>query len=159
MHAVIMYKKRVLVGAINMTLILLLLLFMSECLSSTSLDVDAASRNDTISRIKDITGFSSRHWPPRRMLGSRRYASNATAYHIDDKHNKNLIDGSSASSSNMTTFSSVSERNHIPEEDRFQADQDCSPSSKDCIHNSTTIDPRYGVEKRLVPTGPNPLHN
>ncbi|WOK99660.1 hypothetical protein Cni_G08372 [Canna indica] len=21
------------------------------------------------------------------------------------------------------------------------------------------IDPRYGVEKRLVPTGPNPLHN
>ena len=30
-------------------------------------------------------------------------------------------------------------------------------------HNSSSsvnnIDPRYGVEKRLVPTGPNPLHN
>uniref|UniRef100_A0A803QQX5 Uncharacterized protein n=1 Tax=Cannabis sativa TaxID=3483 RepID=A0A803QQX5_CANSA len=24
---------------------------------------------------------------------------------------------------------------------------------------SSTIDPRYGVEKRLVPSGPNPLHN
>ncbi|KAL4184319.1 hypothetical protein AMTRI_Chr10g225010 [Amborella trichopoda] len=24
---------------------------------------------------------------------------------------------------------------------------------------SEEIDPRYGVEKRLVPTGPNPLHN
>ncbi|KAK9675992.1 hypothetical protein RND81_11G046400 [Saponaria officinalis] len=24
---------------------------------------------------------------------------------------------------------------------------------------STGIDPRYGVEKRLVPSGPNPLHN
>ncbi|KDP20081.1 hypothetical protein JCGZ_05850 [Jatropha curcas] len=23
----------------------------------------------------------------------------------------------------------------------------------------TEIDPRYGVEKRLVPTGPNPLHH
>ncbi|ESW27144.1 hypothetical protein PHAVU_003G177600 [Phaseolus vulgaris] len=25
--------------------------------------------------------------------------------------------------------------------------------------NQTEIDPRYGVEKRLVPTGPNPLHH
>lgn len=26
-------------------------------------------------------------------------------------------------------------------------------------HGSAEIDPRYGVEKRLVPTGPNPLHH
>ncbi|KAJ0683318.1 hypothetical protein HanPI659440_Chr16g0657011 [Helianthus annuus] len=25
--------------------------------------------------------------------------------------------------------------------------------------SGSRIDPRYGVEKRLVPTGPNPLHN
>ncbi|KAL5100123.1 hypothetical protein RYX36_004450, partial [Vicia faba] len=25
--------------------------------------------------------------------------------------------------------------------------------------NDYEIDPRFGVEKRLVPTGPNPLHN
>ncbi|KAJ9187316.1 hypothetical protein P3X46_002785 [Hevea brasiliensis] len=25
--------------------------------------------------------------------------------------------------------------------------------------NGTEIDPRYGAEKRLVPTGPNPLHH
>ncbi|RDX77078.1 CLAVATA3/ESR (CLE)-related protein 13, partial [Mucuna pruriens] len=25
--------------------------------------------------------------------------------------------------------------------------------------NQTEIDPRYGVDKRLVPTGPNPLHH
>ncbi|KAK8692693.1 hypothetical protein V6N13_070300 [Hibiscus sabdariffa] len=26
-------------------------------------------------------------------------------------------------------------------------------------HSGNEIDPRYGVEKRLVPTGPNPLHH
>ncbi|KAL5723062.1 hypothetical protein ACHQM5_006506 [Ranunculus cassubicifolius] len=26
-------------------------------------------------------------------------------------------------------------------------------------NSDNEIDPRYGVEKRLVPTGPNPLHN
>uniref|UniRef100_A0A2P2QDS1 Uncharacterized protein n=1 Tax=Rhizophora mucronata TaxID=61149 RepID=A0A2P2QDS1_RHIMU len=30
-----------------------------------------------------------------------------------------------------------------------------SPSGGD----ESQIDPRYGVEKRLVPSGPNPLHN
>ncbi|CAK8536614.1 unnamed protein product [Lathyrus sativus] len=32
-------------------------------------------------------------------------------------------------------------------------DEQVSPS------NDYEIDPRFGVEKRLVPTGPNPLHN
>ncbi|KAI3953766.1 hypothetical protein MKW98_017590 [Papaver atlanticum] len=27
------------------------------------------------------------------------------------------------------------------------------------LQNGDEIDPRYGVAKRLVPTGPNPLHN
>ncbi|WOH12574.1 hypothetical protein DCAR_0832079 [Daucus carota subsp. sativus] len=27
------------------------------------------------------------------------------------------------------------------------------------LHAADEIDPRYGVEKRLVPSGPNPLHN
>ncbi|XP_065864535.1 CLAVATA3/ESR (CLE)-related protein 12-like [Euphorbia lathyris] len=26
-------------------------------------------------------------------------------------------------------------------------------------HTGTRIDPRYGAEKRIVPTGPNPLHH
>eukprot|EP00250_Pteridium_aquilinum_P008040 c17619_g1_i1 orf=504-938(-) len=41
-----------------------------------------------------------------------------------------------------------------------------SPSQTDCARSpapeeaeGSEIDPRYGVEKRLVPTGPNPLHN
>ncbi|OAY31251.1 CLAVATA3/ESR (CLE)-related protein 12 [Manihot esculenta] len=33
-----------------------------------------------------------------------------------------------------------------------------SPSDKQDVDRSE-IDPRYGVEKRLVPTGPNPLHH
>ncbi|PSR88238.1 CLE13p like [Actinidia chinensis var. chinensis] len=27
------------------------------------------------------------------------------------------------------------------------------------VHGPPEIDPRYGVDKRLVPTGPNPLHH
>jgi len=32
-------------------------------------------------------------------------------------------------------------------------------SHKSCRRAGYEIDPRYGVEKRVVPTGPNPLHN
>jgi hypothetical protein len=35
--------------------------------------------------------------------------------------------------------------------------QDCSHIS--CKLSGDEIDPRYGVQKRIVPTGPNPLHN
>ncbi|KAK8686834.1 hypothetical protein V6N13_125851 [Hibiscus sabdariffa] len=37
--------------------------------------------------------------------------------------------------------------------------QPFSPSSPPPPSNGEEIDPRYGVEKRLVPSGPNPLHN
>lgn len=38
------------------------------------------------------------------------------------------------------------------------AEHDCIPVS--CRRElGDEIDPRYGVEKRLVPTGPNPLHH
>ncbi|XP_062118883.1 CLAVATA3/ESR (CLE)-related protein 13 [Humulus lupulus] len=33
------------------------------------------------------------------------------------------------------------------------------PAEPDPGGGGTQIDPRYGVEKRLVPTGPNPLHH
>ncbi|KAI5068691.1 hypothetical protein GOP47_0017036 [Adiantum capillus-veneris] len=36
---------------------------------------------------------------------------------------------------------------------------DCSSSPAPEDAEGSEIDPRYGVEKRLVPTGPNPLHN
>ncbi|KAH7444602.1 hypothetical protein KP509_02G084800 [Ceratopteris richardii] len=38
-------------------------------------------------------------------------------------------------------------------------DMDCSESLAPREAEGSEIDPRYGVEKRLVPTGPNPLHN
>ncbi|XP_030544019.1 CLAVATA3/ESR (CLE)-related protein 12 [Rhodamnia argentea] len=34
-----------------------------------------------------------------------------------------------------------------------------SPQLPEPPDNGREIDPRYGVEKRLVPTGPNPLHH
>ncbi|KAL3336529.1 hypothetical protein AABB24_029263 [Solanum stoloniferum] len=34
-----------------------------------------------------------------------------------------------------------------------------SPPSSSSSSSMDEIDPRYGVEKRLVPSGPNPLHN
>ncbi|KAI5063748.1 hypothetical protein GOP47_0022295 [Adiantum capillus-veneris] len=159
MHAVTMGKKRVMVGAINTILILLLLQFMKQCSSSSSHDDDGdAFADDTLSRRNDTVESAPRHWP-RRMLGSQEPASNKTSYGIPDhKHkvtHKSPMDGSRASSSNTI---------NVPEEkdpgDRLQA-QDCSSSSRvHCANNGTSgIDPRYGVEKRLVPTGPNPLHN
>lgn len=36
---------------------------------------------------------------------------------------------------------------------------DCARSPAPEEAAGSEIDPRYGVEKRLVPTGPNPLHN
>ncbi|MCL7050210.1 hypothetical protein MKW94_001855 [Papaver nudicaule] len=33
------------------------------------------------------------------------------------------------------------------------------PGGTNDNNNGHEIDPRYGVEKRLVPTGPNPLHH
>ncbi|KAI3463887.1 hypothetical protein Pfo_020550 [Paulownia fortunei] len=33
------------------------------------------------------------------------------------------------------------------------------PPPPPCREGDNEIDPRYGVEKRLVPSGPNPLHN
>ncbi|GKU90400.1 hypothetical protein SLE2022_219290 [Rubroshorea leprosula] len=44
----------------------------------------------------------------------------------------------------------------------FQHQQDHQRSQKQVPSADpagTEIDPRYGVEKRLVPTGPNPLHH
>ncbi|KAK4715173.1 hypothetical protein R3W88_013511 [Solanum pinnatisectum] len=34
-----------------------------------------------------------------------------------------------------------------------------SPPSSSSSSSMDEIDPRYGVEKRLIPSGPNPLHN
>lgn len=36
---------------------------------------------------------------------------------------------------------------------------DVVPASLSPVDDGNEIDPRYGVEKRLVPTGPNPLHH
>ncbi|MBA0602363.1 CLAVATA3/ESR (CLE)-related protein 13 [Gossypium raimondii] len=43
----------------------------------------------------------------------------------------------------------------------FQKHQDQAPdqAKKQTKPADNEVDPRYGVEKRLVPTGPNPLHH
>ncbi|XP_038707248.1 CLAVATA3/ESR (CLE)-related protein 9 [Tripterygium wilfordii] len=44
---------------------------------------------------------------------------------------------------------------------RFQSinNKHLPPPPPPDFHHDDEIDPRYGVEKRLVPSGPNPLHN
>ncbi|KAI9170091.1 hypothetical protein LWI28_022452 [Acer negundo] len=53
------------------------------------------------------------------------------------------------------------QRNHHDDQ-KQQQDQKSSPDDQKKVLQpapETQIDPRYGVEKRLVPTGPNPLHH
>ncbi|MCO5580715.1 hypothetical protein L7F22_034585 [Adiantum nelumboides] len=158
MHTVIMGRKRVMVGAINIILILLLVQFMKQCSSSSSHDGNSSANDTEILRPNNTTEPTPR-WP-RRMLGGHESVPNNTTRHIPGhKHkatNMSSMDGNQPVSSLKPT--------NVPEEsmdpaDRLQA-QECSPSSSaHCTNNGTGIDPRYGVEKRLVPTGPNPLHN
>ncbi|KAK2635879.1 hypothetical protein Ddye_030671 [Dipteronia dyeriana] len=53
------------------------------------------------------------------------------------------------------------QRNHHDDQ-KQQHDKKSSPDDPKKVLQpapETQIDPRYGVEKRLVPTGPNPLHH
>ncbi|KAI5678940.1 hypothetical protein M9H77_09890 [Catharanthus roseus] len=42
---------------------------------------------------------------------------------------------------------------------QLQRIRHCPPFPPSPTPSDHDIDPRYGVEKRLVPSGPNPLHN
>ncbi|KAL7163779.1 hypothetical protein ACSBR2_039827 [Camellia fascicularis] len=73
-----------------------------------------------------------------------------------------LIPLSSSSSSTQSyntlsaeTPSSTSTRYDLP---RIRHGPPLLPPPSPLDHDNE-IDPRYGVEKRLVPSGPNPLHN
>ncbi|KAL5759220.1 hypothetical protein ACOSQ2_018058 [Xanthoceras sorbifolium] len=87
---------------------------------------------------------------------------------------------SSSHTNNIVTYSSLSkypsinrkvlaskfdftpfQRNHDDHEkqhEKSSPDDDDDQKKVQPAHE-TQIDPRYGVEKRLVPTGPNPLHH
>ncbi|KAL8518560.1 hypothetical protein ACS0TY_009789 [Phlomoides rotata] len=50
---------------------------------------------------------------------------------------------------------------HLPSAIRYhlQRARHCPPPPPPPADDADEIDPRYGVAKRLVPSGPNPLHN
>ncbi|XVF42990.1 hypothetical protein PTKIN_Ptkin02bG0004200 [Pterospermum kingtungense] len=81
---------------------------------------------------------------------------------------------STSKQANSITFSSLSHNPLIsrkvaaaskfdftPFQKHHQQEQDKHPPHKKTQSEpaDNEIDPRYGVEKRLVPTGPNPLHH
>ncbi|XVE91587.1 hypothetical protein REPUB_Repub01dG0022700 [Reevesia pubescens] len=63
--------------------------------------------------------------------------------------------------SNCDSFSRAEQRSLCDQLHRIHNFQPLLPSSLPPPPPSklNEIDPRYGVEKRLVPSGPNPLHN
>ncbi|MCO5596593.1 hypothetical protein L7F22_050658 [Adiantum nelumboides] len=96
------------------------------------------------------------------------------------QHRFNLMESAAGSASHRqsTMMALVSQYHQMDRQSLHSIHSDCishrstqsapSPSSQDthCLGSpapedaeGSEIDPRYGVEKRLVPTGPNPLHN
>ncbi|KAK1425608.1 hypothetical protein QVD17_20962 [Tagetes erecta] len=72
-----------------------------------------------------------------------KYSKSATAATSHIRHHNPLTNRKTlASNFNFTPFlTHHHHHNNLPDQ------------------GGTQIDPRYGVEKRLVPTGPNPLHH
>lgn len=138
--------------------ILLLLLLMNQYLSSSQSLHASFLQEPTRSTITVTESPSDANWP-RRMLGGRN-APNKSHHH---KHHHTY---SSSASSNSTSNYAVNGHAAGALTDTQNASilgntqaGECTSPSPQCANNGTTIDPRYGVEKRLVPTGPNPLHN
>lgn len=138
--------------------ILLLLLLMNQYLSSSQSLHASFLQEPTRSTITVTESPSDANWP-RRMLGGRN-APNKSHHH---KHHHTY---SSSASSNSTSNYAVNGHAAGALADTQNASilgntqaGECTSPSPHCANNGTTIDPRYGVEKRLVPTGPNPLHN
>ncbi|KAH7425263.1 hypothetical protein KP509_11G047100 [Ceratopteris richardii] len=93
---------------------------------------------------------------PRRLLQRNEAAVIASKRNAESNDNtrNSVLEGVRERSFEHLTVSNSSWRR----DEEKQASVPCL-SSLSCNANRTSIDPRYGVDKRLVPTGPNPLHN
>jgi hypothetical protein len=103
----------------------------------------------------------SPHRAARHHRGASTYASSSAHRHyvaqLDYRRHGSFADPARSSNSLLhadpTTTTTAQFRSSVSSFDTNTTSVATSSSS------NSNIDPRYGVDKRLVPTGPNPLHN
>lgn len=147
------------VGASKLLLILLFLLLMNLYLSLPHTSSASSLRAKPLPPPTDEENqyaLTAANWPRRILVGGVGAMSNKGAHH----HTRHSLD----TSRRMSPFSTDAPANRHASPDEGDDRQNASLIPKGMqpsghAINSTAMDPRYGVEKRLVPTGPNPLHN